>query len=266
MESKMNKGSDIINAVIVGVVIVFVVVACVLAVLAIRDNKETQDIAEDSAIESTKGSQPNGLIQLNKEEVEREFVVAYIIEETVDREQLTKLAMLFQDRTREYLSDAFIQYGEYEGKILIGVRLPEGELEAVSEDTREFLAKRMIEDTELKFILGYGTDHERTILEGKDIQNATSSMYQYDYGTQDYIVEIQFTEEGAEILEKETNEHIGESLWIVYDGNVICAPRITAAIPGGKACINGLNGNEEADNIANAINLMPFDYSFTRVR
>ncbi len=266
MESKKNNRSDIINGIIVVVVLLFVAIACVLAVVAIKDNKEAQQIAEEDRLDSTESNQLSGLVQFNKEEIEREFVIAYIIEETVEPEQLTKLAMLFQERTRDYYSDAFIQYGAYEGKVLIGVRLPEEEQEIVSEDTREHLAQRLIQECDLRFVLDYNTDHERTILDGGDIQEAMGSQYKDEFGIEDYIVEIQFTEQGGAIFEKETREHIGEIIWIIYDGNPICTPRVNAAISGGKAILNGLADEQEANSIANAINLIPFDYTFTRIR
>jgi protein-export membrane protein SecD len=50
---------------------------------------------------------------------------------------------------------------------------------------------------------------------------------------------LQFNDEGAALFEKITKEHVGETLAIFLDGQVISAPTIQEAIPGGKATITG---------------------------
>lgn len=50
---------------------------------------------------------------------------------------------------------------------------------------------------------------------------------------------LQFNSDGADLFEKITKEHVGETLAIFLDGQVISAPVIQEAIPGGKATITG---------------------------
>lgn len=53
------------------------------------------------------------------------------------------------------------------------------------------------------------------------------------------IVSITFNDEGADLFEKITKEHVGEQLAIFLDGNLMSSPRINEAIGGGKAVISG---------------------------
>ncbi len=53
------------------------------------------------------------------------------------------------------------------------------------------------------------------------------------------IVSITFNDEGADLFEKITREHVGEQLAIFLDGNLMSSPRINEAIGGGKAIISG---------------------------
>lgn len=68
------------------------------------------------------------------------------------------------------------------------------------------------------------------------------------------IVSIVFNDEGAELFEKITREHVGESLAIFLDGQVISSPRINEAIAGGKAIISGGFTPEEARSLAQNLN------------
>lgn len=53
------------------------------------------------------------------------------------------------------------------------------------------------------------------------------------------VVSITFNEEGAELFEKITSEHVGEQLAIFLDGSLMSSPQINEAIGGGKAIISG---------------------------
>jgi preprotein translocase subunit SecD len=53
------------------------------------------------------------------------------------------------------------------------------------------------------------------------------------------VVEITFNDAGAKLFQKITSENVGRPLAIFLDGQVISAPTIQEAIPGGVAQING---------------------------
>ncbi len=68
------------------------------------------------------------------------------------------------------------------------------------------------------------------------------------------IVSIRFNEEGGKIFEEITSEHVGESLAIFLDGELLSAPRINEAISGGSAVISGGFDPVQARDLAQNLN------------
>lgn len=69
------------------------------------------------------------------------------------------------------------------------------------------------------------------------------------------IVSITFDETGAELFADITREHVGESLAIFLDGELISAPNINEPILGGQAIISGVGTAVEARALAENLNL-----------
>lgn len=102
---------------------------------------------------------------------------------------------------------------------------------------------------ELLFVLG-----EEIILEGKDIRTAENSWAQFN-GTTENVVVLSFTEDGTEKFAQITEANIGETISIVYDGEVICSPIVQQAITDGKALISGGLTEEAAERLASVIRI-----------
>lgn len=64
------------------------------------------------------------------------------------------------------------------------------------------------------------------------------------------VVTVHFTEEGAALFEEITTTHVGRTLAIFLDGELISAPRINEAIAGGTAVISGGFTPDEARALA----------------
>jgi len=64
------------------------------------------------------------------------------------------------------------------------------------------------------------------------------------------VVTLSFKEEGSGTFEDITRENIGEQLTIVLDEEIKSAPFLNVVITGGDAVIEGINGLEEAKDIA----------------
>lgn len=67
------------------------------------------------------------------------------------------------------------------------------------------------------------------------------------------LVQLQFNSEGAQLFEKITSENIGQVLAIFLDEQVISAPIIQSAIPGGTAVITGDFSTGEARELADSL-------------
>lgn len=68
------------------------------------------------------------------------------------------------------------------------------------------------------------------------------------------VVTVHFTDEGAALFEEITRENVGEQLAIFLDGELVSAPVINEAIPGGTAVISGGFTPEEARTLAENLN------------
>ncbi len=86
------------------------------------------------------------------------------------------------------------------------------------------------------------TDHKAayllapSIISGDQIQNATSGMNQRGIG---YVVDLQFKPAAANVWADYTAAHVGEQTAFALDSQVVSAPRINEAIPGGRTQISG---------------------------
>lgn len=95
---------------------------------------------------------------------------------------------------------------------------------------------------------------EEIILEGTDIQTAENSVVQFN-GAIEHVVVLSFTEDGTEKFAQITEANIGETIAILYDGEVICAPIVQQAITDGKALISGGLTEQAAERLANVIRI-----------
>ena len=100
-----------------------------------------------------------------------------------------------------------------------------------------------------------GTDDAyEAVLTGSDIKNAQAGVD--DSGTvKDYVVQLQFTEEGAQKFATATAANIGKPIYIIYDGKVASAPKVQSAITDGNAVINKISDYDEAENLAATIKI-----------
>ena len=80
---------------------------------------------------------------------------------------------------------------------------------------------------------------------GKMVQTAT-----YLYADGDHQVAFTLNKEGAALFADMTAKHIGETLSIYLDNELLIAPRVQSAIPNGSGVINGMGTEERAKTIA----------------
>ncbi|MCH3986666.1 MAG: protein translocase subunit SecD [Lachnospiraceae bacterium] len=94
------------------------------------------------------------------------------------------------------------------------------------------------------------------LLTGSDVKEAqaytdtSSSSSSSPYG-----VSLTFTDDGATKFEQATSDNVGSYIYIVYDGEVVSAPRVSEAISGGSAVITGMETYDAADNLATYIRI-----------
>lgn len=97
-------------------------------------------------------------------------------------------------------------------------------------------------------------DAYEAVLTGSDIKNAQAGVD--DSGTvKDYVVQLQFTDEGAQKFATATAANIGKPIYIIYDGAVANAPTVQSAITDGNAVINKISSYDEAESLASTIKI-----------
>lgn len=161
----------------------------------------------------------------------------------------------------EAYTNEYSVYEDGDGKItaeIPGVTNAEEILEALNiEGTLEFLDP----DNYTKF--DAGEDYEPA-LTGDDIKNAQAGI-DSDNGN-DNIVQLVFTDEGAEKFAEVTSANVGNIVYIIYDGEVVSAPTVQSAITGGSAEINSISSYEEAESLATTIRIGALPLTLTQVR
>ena len=97
-------------------------------------------------------------------------------------------------------------------------------------------------------------DAYEAVLTGSDIKNAQAGVD--DSGTvKDYVVQLQFTDEGAQKFATATAANVGKPIYIIYDGAVASAPTVQSAITDGNAVINKISSYDEAESLASTIKI-----------
>ncbi|MBS9532126.1 protein translocase subunit SecD [Mycobacterium sp. M1] len=98
-----------------------------------------------------------------------------------------------------------------------------------------------------------------SIISGDQIADASSGMDQRDGG---YVVSVQFKSTGAEIWADFTAAHIGVQTAFTLDSQVVSAPVIREAIPGGRTQISGNFTQDTARQLANVLRYGSLPLSF----
>ena len=88
------------------------------------------------------------------------------------------------------------------------------------------------------------------LLTGSNINNVYAS---YNSQEGEWGVSVVFDAEGKEIFAKATSEHVGESLYIFVNNELISSPTIKEAISGGSTFISGSYTQESAEQFATQI-------------
>lgn len=108
-----------------------------------------------------------------------------------------------------------------------------------------------------------GQEYEAA-LTGDDIKNATAGI-DSDNGN-DNVVQLVFTDAGAQKFADVTSANVGKIVYIIYDNKVVSAPTVQSAITGGSAEINKISTYEEAEQLATTIRIGALPLTLKQVR
>ncbi|MGH3980706.1 MAG: protein translocase subunit SecD, partial [Pseudonocardiaceae bacterium] len=109
------------------------------------------------------------------------------------------------------------------------------------------------QDDQFKYIL------EPAFMSGEQIANASSGVPQ---NATSYVVNLDFTADGAETWAQFTSANVGQLAAFVLDAEVVSAPQIEQAIIGGRTQITGQFTQQEAQDLANVLKYGSLPLSF----
>ena len=162
-------------------------------------------------------------------------------DETPSAEDMSDTIYKLQQRVQQYSTEAQV-YQEGDNRINI-------EIPGVSDANK--ILEELGKPGSLEFTLADGTE----VLTGMDVESAEAAVSQDNMKNREYVVELVLTSEGASKFATATSENIGNQISIVYDGNIISAPRVESAITGGRAQITGMADQEAAERLASSIRI-----------
>ena len=96
-------------------------------------------------------------------------------------------------------------------------------------------------------MLEFRDEDGNTVLTGTDLKDAQAST---NPQTGQNVVNIEFSDEGAQKFADLTMKNVGRTIAILLDGEVLTAPNVREPILGGRAEITGQKTLEEAQNLA----------------
>jgi preprotein translocase subunit SecD len=100
---------------------------------------------------------------------------------------------------------------------------------------------------------------DKSIISGEQIQNASSGL---DQQRGQYVVDVEFKSDASKIWADFTAANVGTQTAFVLDSQVVSAPEIQEAIPGGRTQITGQFTNESARELANVLKYGSLPLSF----
>ncbi|MCM1271999.1 MAG: protein translocase subunit SecD [Clostridium sp.] len=177
-----------------------------------------------------------------------------IVTPGASEEQINATVDKLQRRVDTYSSEGEV-YPEGDDRITVEVPIKDAEkmdayaiLEELGQPgTLEFL------DSENFELWAAGEEYEY-VVNGADIKNADAGVD--DSGVaQDYVVQLQFTDEGTKKFAKATAENIGKPIYIIYDNQVQSYPTVQTEITDGNAVINGMEDYDRAKQLADTIKI-----------
>ena len=172
------------------------------------------------------------------------------VKENATVEELDDTVYKLQRRVEAYSSEAQVYK---EGDNRINVDIP-----GIT-NANDILAE-IGEAGSIQFI----TEEGEVVIEGSDIQSAEAKFMTNEYKGSDPVVLLTLTSEGSKKFAKATEENVGKTIAIYYDGEEIEAPVVQTKITGGVATISA-KSYEEADVLATYIRIGALPLELTEI-
>ena len=102
----------------------------------------------------------------------------------------------------------------------------------------------------------YQATEDGLVLTGDNVSSAQAgTQSDSTTGSTDYVVQLELDSTGASAFATATSEHIGDAIYIIYDGEIVSAPTVQSAITDGNCVIEGMGSYESAETLASTIRI-----------
>lgn len=182
--------------------------------------------------------------------------ITYEVEgETPTTEQLNDTIYKLQQRVQTASDGSITEASVYaEGNDRINVDIPGGSSSIFAELEEPGVLEFRDADGEVQFT-------------GEDISGATATTEaDKTTGAKKYVVVLSLTKDAADRFYEYTSEHVGDTLAIYYNDQMLSNPTINGAISGGEATISGMSSMEEAEKLASFIRIGTLDLTLKELR
>lgn len=173
-----------------------------------------------------------------------------IADENASAEDIADTIYRLQKRVDEYSSEGEV-YKQGDNRIAVEIPGVENANEILEELGKPGVLMFLDPDNYSLYVSG---EEYETVLTGADIESAEARI-DTSSGTNEYVVALEFGEEGAAQFASATEANIGNSIYIIYNDEVISAPTVQEAITDGACVINGMESYEDADTLATTIRI-----------
>ena len=101
-----------------------------------------------------------------------------------------------------------------------------------------------------------GDNYYKVWLSGNEVADAKGvASKNKDTGKTEYVVNLEFNSKGTTAFGEMTTQYVGQLSYIIYNDEILSAPKIQSAISGGQAEINGQKSLKEAEELASNIRI-----------
>ncbi len=177
-----------------------------------------------------------------------------------DSELLEQTAAILEERVQLLgLSGCNVECDSENGTVTVGINVHEDEADEVIDklSSSNKLTFRRGTETAEDSESGEAVPVGEILLSGMDVASAYAAQTAVDAETYDYVVTIDFNEDGTEKFAEVTGELAGTdvplSIWM--DNTLLIAPTVIEAISTGEAVITGFDTIDEAYEVADKISM-----------
>lgn len=243
-----NPGEVFMKKILILIIASFLLTACGML------NEDTDTDVDNDRFEETEDEKETEEAEISDEaekdngDVDKDMLttVYKVVEAAPAQQQMSELVTTLQKRLDDLLKNSSVKA---QGTDQIMIEIPD--TEAAKEELLSLMVRGELTITDEEGIIA---------LTGEHIQDAAA---EYDEGTDQHYVKIQFTEEGTDLFRKVTEQNVNKSLSIYLDDTLIQSANVIEPITGGVCHLTGISTAEEAERLATILRYGYLPYNLT---